>query len=174
MICGPLSDEALNTYRPLAFLAQQLADAEIPTLRLAYYGTGDSAATASEADQFHQWLASITAGVAWLREHCGVATVTLIGVRIGASLAARAACDIDAVDSIVLVSPSGGRQFIHELTLSARIAQRVWQTRQPIDDGTWFESHGVRISRVTRDALNALDIRKLPGPPAAHAFCWNQ
>ena len=170
LICGPLSDEALNTYRPLAFLAQQLADAEIPTLRLAYYGTGDSAGDNDEPNQFHQWLGSVAAGVAWLRGHCGVAAVTLIGVRIGASLAARAACDIDAVDSIVLVSPSGGRQFIHELTLAARIAQRVWQTRQPADDGTWFESHGVRISRATRDALNALDIRKLPDPPAAQAL----
>ncbi len=158
LICGPLSDEALNTYRPMAFLAQQLADAEIPTLRLSYYGTGDSAGNDDEPNRFHQWLASIAAGVAWLREHCGVAVVTLIGVRIGASLAARAACDIDAVDSIVLVSPSGGRQLIHELTLSARIAQRVWQTRQPADDGTWFESHGLRISHVTRDALNCRSI----------------
>lgn len=170
LICGPLSDEALNNYRALAFLAQQLADAEIPTLRLAYYGTGDSAGEDDEPNRFDQWLGSIATGVDWLCEHCGVAAVTLIGVRSGASLAARAACDIDAVDSIVLVSPSGGRQFLHELTLSARIAQRVWQTRQPADDGTWFESHGVRISHATRDALNTLDIRKLSSPPAAQAL----
>ena len=43
LICGPLSDEALNAYRALVFLGEHLAGADIPTLRLAYYGTGDSA-----------------------------------------------------------------------------------------------------------------------------------
>jgi len=170
LLCGPLSDEALNTYRPLVFLAEQLAAAEIPTLRLAYYGTGDSAGDDDEAGRFDQWLHSIDAGVAWLRQHCGVESVTLIGNRIGASLATRAACDIDAVDSLVLLSPISGRQFMHELTLAARISQRVWQTNHKADDGTWFESHGLRIDHATRDELNRLDIRKLTKRPAAEAL----
>src|SRR6202007_103220 len=68
VICGPLTDEALNCYRPLVFLAEQLAAAEIPTLRLAYYGTGDSAGDDDEPARFDQWLHSIAAAVAWLRE----------------------------------------------------------------------------------------------------------
>ncbi len=170
VICGPLSDEALNTYRPLVFLAEQLATAGIPTLRLAYYGTGDSAGDDDEPDRFNQWLHSIDAAVGWLRKHCGVASVTLIGQRVGASLATRAACDIDAVDSLVLVSPISGRRLTHELTLAARISQRVWQTTHKVYDGTWFESHGLRIDHSTRDALNALDIRKLTTRPATQAL----
>ena len=170
VICGPLTDEALNCYRPLVFLAEQLAAAEIPTLRLAYYGTGDSAGDDDEPARFDQWLHSIAAAVAWLREHCGVGSVTLIGHRIGGSLAARAACDIDAVDSLVLLCPLSGRQLTHELTLAARISQRVWQTNHKVDDGTWFESHGLRIDHATRDALNRLDIRKLPSQPAERAL----
>ena len=170
LICGPLSDEALNSYRPLVFLAEQLAGADIPALRLAYYGTGDSAGEDDESDRFNRWLRSITDGVAWLCAHCRVESVTLIGYRIGASLAARAAGDIDAVDSLVLLSPIGGRQLTHELTLAARISQRVWQTTHKVDDGTWFESHGLRIDHPTRDALNALDVRKLKTCPAFRAL----
>jgi alpha-beta hydrolase superfamily lysophospholipase len=170
LIYGPVSDEALNSYRSLVFLAEQLAAADIPTLRLAYYGTGDSAGDDDEPDRFGQWLRSIDAGVAWLREHCGVELVTLIGHRIGASLASWAACDIDAVDSLVLSSPIDGRQLLHEMTLAARISRRVWQTTHKIDDGTWFESHGLRVSRATLDALNMLDIRKLTTRPAAQAL----
>ncbi len=170
LICGPLSDEALNSYRPLVYLAEQLADATIPTLRLSYYGTGDSAGEDEEAGRFDRWLRSIGAGVNWLRTQCGVESVTLVGHRIGASLAARAACDIEAVDSLVLLSPIGGRQLTHELTLAARISQRVWQTSHKVDDGTWFESHGLRIDHATRDALNGLDIRKLPRRPVAQAL----
>jgi alpha-beta hydrolase superfamily lysophospholipase len=174
LICGPLSDEALNSYRPLAFLAEHLAAEGMPTLRLSYYGTGDSAGEDEEPHRFDQWLGSIRAGVAWLQEHCVVGPVTLIGHRVGASLAARAACDIDAVDSLVLLAPAGGRQFLHELTLAARISQRVWQTNHRVDDGTWFEAHGLRIDKATRDALNALDIRKLPAAPAAHTLILEQ
>jgi pimeloyl-ACP methyl ester carboxylesterase len=170
LICGALADDALNAYRPLVFLAEQLAAAEFPTLRLQYYGTGDSAGEDGEPGRCNQWRASIAAGVAWLGQHCGAEAVTLIGHRVGASLAVRAACELDAVDSLVLLSPVSGRQLIHELTLAGRIAQRVWQTSHKLDDGTWFESSGLRVDHATRDALNALDIRKLTSCPAAHAL----
>jgi pimeloyl-ACP methyl ester carboxylesterase len=174
LICGPLSDEALNSYRALVFLADRLAAAEIPTLRLAYYGTGDSAGEDDGPDRFNHWLRGIAAGIAWLREQHGVDRVSLIGLRVGASLAARAACDSEAVDSLVLLCPIGGRQLTHELTLAARISQRVWQTSHKVDDGTWFESHGLRITRPTRDSLNMLDLRKLPTAPAAQALLLDQ
>ena len=169
LICGSLSDEALNAWRPFVFLAEQLAAAEIPVLRLCYYGTGDSAGEDSEPGRFTQWLDSIEAGITWLRAH-GVDAVTLIGHRVGAGLAARAACDIGAVDSLVLLSPLSGRHFLHEMTLAARISQRVWQTSHKVDDGTWFESHGLRIDRATREALSALDLRRLPAQPARWAL----
>ncbi|HUB16212.1 MAG TPA: alpha/beta hydrolase [Acetobacteraceae bacterium] len=169
LICSALSDEALNAYRPLVFLAEQLAAADVATLRLAYYGTGDSAGDDGGPDRLTEWLESIQAGVEWLRQH-GADVVTLIGHRIGASLAARAACDCDTVDSLVLLCPVSGRQFLHELTLAARISQRVWQTSHPVDDGTWFESHGLRIDRATCEELKALDLRKLPRRPAASAL----
>ena len=117
----------MNAYRPLVFLAEKLAAAEIPTLRLAYYGTGDSAGEDDEGDRFTQWLDGIKAGVAWLHEH-GAERVTLIGHRVGACLAARAACESETVNSLVLLSPLSGRRFLHGLTVSARISQRVWQT----------------------------------------------
>lgn len=169
LICGSLSDEALNAYRALVFLAEQLAAAEFPTVHLSYYGSGDSAGEDGDPNRFTQWLDGIKAGITWLRAH-GVDAVTLIGHRVGASLVARAACDCDAVDSLVLLSPLGGRHFLHELTLAARISQRVWQTSHPVDDGTWFESHGLRIDSATRDALGALDLRKLPERPARQAL----
>jgi len=169
LICGTLSDEALNAYRPLVFLAEQLAASDIPTLRLSYYGTGDSAGEDEEQYRFPRWLDGIRAGVAWLRAQ-GIDKVTLIGYRVGASLAARAACDCGDVDSLVLLNPLSGAQFLHELTLAARISQRVWQTTHPLDDGAWFESHGLRIDHATRDALKALDLRKLSAAPAARVL----
>lgn len=170
LICGQLSDTALNAYRALAFLGETLAAGGIPALRLAYRGTGDSAGTDDEPDRFDQWLHSIATGVAWLQSECGVTSVTLIGHQIGASLAARAACDLEAVDALVLLCPLSGRQFLNQLTLAARLSQRVWKTSHKSDDGTWFEAHGLRISHATRDALMRLDARKLPSLPASRVL----
>jgi alpha-beta hydrolase superfamily lysophospholipase len=170
LVCGPLGDEVLNAYRSLVFLAERAAEAGMPTLRLTWYGTGDSAGEDDEPDRLAQWLDNVHAGVNWLQQQCGVTRVTLIGHRIGAALAARAGCHIEAVDSLVLLAPIGGRQFLHELTLAARIAQRVWQTDHRIDDGTWFEAGGLRIDHATRDALNMLDPGKLSERPAQHAL----
>ena len=172
LICGTLSDDALNAYRPLCFLAEQLAAAGIPTLRLAFRGTGDSAGSDDEAGRFDQWLDNIRTGAAWLREHCNVDSVTVVGHRVGASLAARAAGNTGAIDSLALLNPVSGRQFLHELTLAARISQRVWGTDHKVDDGAWFESHGLRIDHPTRNALQTLDLRKLPARPAAQVLLF--
>jgi alpha-beta hydrolase superfamily lysophospholipase len=164
LICGSMGDEALNSYRSLVFLGEKLAEAGFPTLRLHYHGTGDSAGSDTDPDRFQTWLHDIVAAVGWLRTECCVDAVTVIGLRIGAALAARAATDIDAVDSLALLLPISGRRFLNELTMAAQITQRVWQTSNRVDDGTWFEAHGLRLDRASRDALKALDFSN--GSPA--------
>lgn len=155
LICGPVGDEALNSYRALVFLAEALADAGFPTLRLDYRGCGDSAGVDAEPDRIGTWLRCIETAATWLREQCAVQSVTIIGVRIGAALASQART---GADSLVLLLPTGGRRFVNELTMAAQINQRVWKTRNRIDDGTWFEAHGVRLDLPSRDALKTLDV----------------
>src|SRR5579863_1414548 len=72
LICGPIGDEALNCYRSLVFLAEALAAAGNPTLRLHYHGTGDSAGSEQYEDRPAVWQHDVKAAVAWLREHCDV------------------------------------------------------------------------------------------------------
>ena len=171
LICGSLGDEALNVYRPLVFLAEQFAAAGSPTLRLQYYGTGDSGGEDGEPGRFQAWLAGVASGVRWLRETCGVGKVTLVGVRIGAALAARAACEIDDVEALILLSPvPDGRRFVRELILRARTIAEIWQLESRIEQGGWSEAHGLRLDRPTRDALERLDVAELPRCPAPRAL----
>lgn len=175
LICSTMGDEALNVYRPLVFLAERFAAAGSPTLRLEYYGAGDSAGEDGEPGRFQAWLGGIAAGVRWLREKRGVGPVTLVGVRIGAVLAARAACEIDDVEALVLISPvPSGRRFLRELTLRARTTAEIWQADNRIEDGPWFEVHGLRLDRPTRDTLDRLDVARLPRCPAPRALVLDQ
>jgi len=171
LLLGSLGDEAMNAYRPLVFLAEHFAQAGCPTLRLEFYGFGDSAGDDGEPDRFQRWLDCVADGVRWLHDTCGVDSVTLAGARIGAAIAARAACEIDGIEALILVSPaSSGRRFLRELTLAARTNAEIWQTEPQIDDGIWFEAHGLRLDRPTRNALDRLDLGKLPSCPAPHTL----
>ena len=171
VICGSLGDEAMNTYRPLVFLAEKFAAAGFPALRLEYYGVGDSAGEDGEPGRFQEWLNGIAVGVRWLRENCGVGSVTLVGVRIGAAIAARSACCIECVDNLICLAPvRRGRRFLREMTLAANATAAIWQVESHINDGNWFEAHGVRIDRATHDALEQLDMAKLPRRPVPRAL----
>lgn len=167
VICNTLGDEALSTYRPLVFLAECFAQAGCPTLRVEYYGAGDSAGDDDEPNRFQAWLDSVAASVRWLRNSCGVGQVTLVGVRVGALIAAAAACNIEDVAALVQLAPvASGRRFLRELILRANAVAEIWKTNGRIDECGWFEAHGLRVDRATRDALDRLDIARLPRPPA--------
>jgi alpha-beta hydrolase superfamily lysophospholipase len=171
LICGTMGDESLNVYRPLAFLAEQFAAAGSPTLRLEYYGAGDSGGEDGEHGRFQAWLTGVAAGVRWLRETCGVGPVTLVGVRVGAVVVASAACEIDDVEALVMLSPvPSGRRFLRELILRANTIASIWQVEARIEDGQWFEAYGLRLDRPTRDMLERLDMAKLPRCPAPRAL----
>jgi alpha-beta hydrolase superfamily lysophospholipase len=175
LICGSLGDEAMNSYRPLVFLGERFAAAGCPTLRLEYYGVGDSAGEDGEPGRFQEWLSGIAVGVRWLRENCGVGPVTLVGVRIGAAIAARAACCIECVEGMICLAPvARGRRFLREMTLAANANAEIWKVESRIHDGDWFEAHGVRLDRATHDALERLDIAGLSRRPAPRALVLDQ
>jgi dienelactone hydrolase len=167
IICGSLGYEALNICRAQVFLAERLAEAGFPTLRIDYYSTGDSAGGDDTPERFQAWIDSIVAAVRWLRANCDVGPAVLCGLRIGAALAARAALEIDDIDALLMLAPvTTGRRFLRELILAARSMAEVWQSRNVIDDGYWFEAHGLRLDRLTREAFDSLDIGKLDLPLA--------
>lgn len=164
VICGSLGDEGLNLYRSQVMLAERLARVGYPTLRVTYYGTGDSAGRDGEPEMLRAWVESIIASVRWLCVVRGVTQITLCGVRIGAALAALAASELEVVDSLVMLAPVGGRRFVRERILTARSEAEIWQSCNPIDDGAWFEAHGLRLDCGTRDALASLDADKVSLP----------
>ena len=158
LICSTMGDEALNVYRPLCWWNNSPQPARRPCA-WNIDGAGDSGGEDGEPARFQAWLNGIAAGVRWLRETCGVGPVTLVGVRAGAVLAARAACDIDDIEALVLLSPvPSGRRFLREMILRANTTAEIWQVKPRIEEGHWFEAHGLRLDRSTRDALERLDL----------------
>jgi pimeloyl-ACP methyl ester carboxylesterase len=104
VICPPLFAEYLRVHGSLRRLAIRLAESGRHVFRFDYYGTGDSSGE-FETTTPDDWLADIGAAVTELRAISGVRRVRLVGVRLGATLAARAALDMPSVDRLVLWDP---------------------------------------------------------------------
>lgn len=109
VLCAPLGIEALNAHWVYRRLATELAASGMLALRFDYRGTGDSS---GEAGHVSDLVQDVAAAIRFVRD-CGAPRVALVGLRVGATLAASAA-EIEPVDSLVLWDLCSGRSFLRE------------------------------------------------------------
>jgi uncharacterized protein len=105
VLCHPWGAEYVYAHRSMRQLAVKLSTRGFHTLRFDYFGTGDSGGEDAEADPAAA-VADIETAAEGLQDMLGIARVALIGLRLGATLAARAAMRRkDNVDALVLWDP---------------------------------------------------------------------
>lgn len=163
VVCNPFGYEALCAHRSLRHIAEEAATRGYPALRFDYDGTGDSAGDDLDRDRWAAWLASVRAAVQELRAHTGVRRVCLVGVRLGASIAAAAAAVDDAdVAGVAMIAPiASGRPWLRELrALQATMGRAAAPPEFALPEGVQ-ESVGLLITPETRAALESIDLAAL-------------
>lgn len=168
ILCGPVGHEALAAHRGWRDLGQGLAAAGLTTLRFDYPGTGDSAGDDQGPECIERWVDSIVAAAAFLRAECGVTRISLVGLRLGATLAARASARIGDVSTLACLNPVlSGWAYIREMTL---LANTWWAQAAP--DHHCLETApgcldviGTRWSAEALAGLKAIDLIKLSSWP---------
>jgi len=166
VICAPFGLEDLSAYRSLRHLAQSLSAAGIPSLRFDYPGCGDSAGDDDDADQTPVWLQSVHAAADLARSLTGAQRVALVGVRLGALLAATCAAQRDDMAAFVAIAPpASGRAFVRECRMLGAAAG-VGHARQ--DGGT--QAAGFVLSGPTCDSLSRLALPKADATVASTAL----
>ncbi|MFC7446476.1 alpha/beta fold hydrolase [Rhodococcus daqingensis] len=114
VLCPPIGMEHVDSYRGLAYLAQQLCAEGLLVLRFDYHGFGDSSGHQDAADAASRWQDSVCAAVAFVRS-CGVDRVALTGLRVGALLAGVVARQCGPLTALALWDPViRGRTFLHQ------------------------------------------------------------
>jgi dienelactone hydrolase len=174
VLCNPIGDDDIRAHRTLRHLAERLASAGFPALRFDFHGTGDSSGDERDPDRVRVWLDDIDRAVAELRARSGAAEVGLVGLRMGATIAALAAARAGGVSSVVLWGAcETGASFVEETTRLHKM-HRMLEPESfaagPKRHAEGEEALGFFLSNETIVALKALDLRALTTPPARHAL----
>jgi pimeloyl-ACP methyl ester carboxylesterase len=115
VMCHPLGHEYIRAHRPFRNLAVALSRRGYHVLRFDYYGTGDSGGS-SDAGGPRRAAADLDTAIDELKDMAGVSRVALIGLRVGATLAAGAAGSRDDVRQVVLWDPVlSGHDYVARL-----------------------------------------------------------
>jgi pimeloyl-ACP methyl ester carboxylesterase len=159
VLCSAFGYEELCSRRTMHDLACSLARAGLPVLRFDYHGTADSAGTGEDPKRVATWIANIGAATDFIRRETAVTEVVLVGLRLGALLAACAAARRTDIAALALLAPPlSGRGYVRELKALAHLLV-------PATDVTAFdglEVAGFRVARRTLEDLSAVDWPQTP------------
>jgi pimeloyl-ACP methyl ester carboxylesterase len=163
VLCKPFGYEALCAHRSVRVFAEQIAALGLPTLRFDYRGTGDAADIDPQSDQIELWTEDIVTAIEELRQRAAVEQVYLLGFRLGALLAWRAAARC-RVDGLALLAPVvSGRRYLRDLRTArlAALSGAAEVDRIPAADGA-MEASGYRLTAASIKTLSDLDLASLP------------
>lgn len=115
LLCYPAAQGYMRAHWAFRQLSHLLSKAGFPVLRFDYFGTGDSAGDGEEGN-VSQWKADIQTAAQELKDMSGVKRISLVGLRLGAALAAQATTEGLNVKDLVLWDPVvSGKSYIDEL-----------------------------------------------------------
>ena len=120
LLCQPWGQEYIRAHRSMRRLATLLAGSGCHVMRFDYFGTGDSMGTSQEVN-FGGCAQDIETAIEELRDTSGANRVVLVGLRLGATLAAYvAARNKKVIGALALWDPvvSGG-EYLEELLAHA-------------------------------------------------------
>jgi pimeloyl-ACP methyl ester carboxylesterase len=116
VFCGPWGPDYYVAHGALRRLATNLALAGHHVLRFDYFGVGDSGGESNDSD-FEGWCSDVAMAVDELKSMTRIARVCLVGLRLGATLAATVAADRRDINALVLWDPIvRGHEYLEELS----------------------------------------------------------
>lgn len=168
VLCYPMGQEYIRSHRAFVQLARRLSAAGFHCLRFDYSGCGDSAGDLADAG-IEQWMRDIGCAIDELRDGVGTERICLIGLRLGATLAALVGARRGDAQQMILWEPVlHGQGYIDELRSNHRERLRRSFANPPTDrenDGA-VERLGFPLTIPLADAIRRLDLTRQEVSPA--------
>ena len=134
LVCAPLAEEKLWSHRVLVSFARELALAGYAVLRFDFRGEGDSDRPFEDSSLTTR-VEDARQAIGELRRHLVAdGQVTVLGLRLGASVAALAADGREDVQRLVLWDPiTNGADYVQTI-LRANLMSQMTRHRRVIED----------------------------------------
>ena len=173
VFCHPWGEEKLWAHRVFVSFARALAADGHPVLRFDFMGNGDSDGEFADST-LETALSDVRSAIAEVRRRSGRATVSLLGLRLGASVAALIADETPDAAHLILWAPIvDGSRYMQELlriNLTTQMAsyKEIRQDRAALvaqmQQGQTVNIDGYELAHQQFTEVSAI---KLAGP---HAF----
>jgi pimeloyl-ACP methyl ester carboxylesterase len=166
LLCNPFGEEALRAHRIYRVLATQLERSGYAVMRFDYGGTGDSMGDGADVT-VESSVADVALAAEELRASSGAGKLVVIGLRLGATLAALATSRAGLrLRHLVMWDPIvDGSAYLSELAVMHRSYMRQemgemdWQDRLQVSpEGFPAEALGAPISAAFAAGLSAIDL----------------
>jgi uncharacterized protein len=179
VLCNAFGQEATRSHRFMRVLAERLSRNGHAVLRFDFFGTGDAMGDDEDGDLVG-WVDDVHTADLALRERSGTQQVVWIGMRLGGSIALRAAQRAPAgLERLVLWDPvlDGSRylqhlrnQHVASLELAFSLPPRPTPTERARDPRCFRdEAIGFALSPQLRQQLEAMHLleHRWPAHPAS-------
>src|SRR5580658_433769 len=159
LLCYPGMQEYSMAHWAFRRLSGTLAREGFHVLRFDWTGTGDSWGSPTDGTP-QTWLTDIVTAARELQDAAGTSAISVVGRRLGATMAALACAENLGVETLVLWDPVvSGPGYLRELeVLDARENMRLLRGPRSRQE----ELLGFPVTRELRAAIEEIDLRNLP------------
>lgn len=168
IICHPFAEEKKSAQRALVELANAIANDGKIAFMFDFYGCGDSEGTLAEAN-LDIWKSNIHHAILFLKSKTSVRSITIIGLRLSATLAFLSANESQDVQKVILLEPipsfvdylkeSLKQKLINELLTGGKIVTSREQLFKDLDESKSIDFDGHEISSKFYRSCVRLDER---------------
>jgi len=172
LLCPAIGDEYYYSHRSLRQLAAQLARAGFHVLRFDYFGTGDSAGK-DESATLVQWLVDVECAIDEIKQLSRCNQISVIGIRLGATLALQAIIKRKDISDLVLWNPIlTGANLLEQWAVMQSNHNRALGNM--LDSPRLTEIMGTQLSPTLYDEIQVLRMPPLHRPEMRTLVLVNQ
>ncbi|MEQ9546522.1 MAG: alpha/beta fold hydrolase [Marinobacter sp.] len=167
VLCNPFGQEYLRAHKSMRRLAINLSHLGYSVLRFDYRGTGDSAGDLTGVTADH-WADDVEHAIQEAMDMAAVPKVALIGLRLGALLAAKAATNNKQVSRLVLWDPiTDGSSYLGDIKSSVDQAQKQGSRSRILEPDGTIHFNGFSMPPPFQETIASLQLDNLtPSVPA--------
>lgn len=171
VFCSPFAEEKLWSHRVFVNLARLLAQNGYSVLRFDQRGHGDSDGGFEDAT-VESYLSDISKAVETLHQKTDVQKIGLLGLRLGATIAALAARKSGAAFMVLWEPIINGKEYFHQclrsnLTTQLLLFRKIIKTRERLEDdlkkGESVNIDGYLVSPEFYSQVSKINLLEYPG-----------